>query len=377
MYAILRTKKLKSRSQITQASEHNLRIRVHRNIDSSRSNQNTILHDPLHIDTADATSFQARLSKYYSDLGIKEKKNNTLAFEYVATASPEFFANKEPDAVKIWAADQTKFMLKEFGSRLKFGILHLDEKTPHIHFFVSTELKSVKKYKNQKGEFHKETWSLNSEGIDPDYLRGLQTRYALENKKWGLRRGVVGSKRTNLPLKKFYAMVDNVMQTSYKAKIDEMIDRIELSIGERLSIETIRNKIREHLTPYINGMTKQQKAIKEVLKLDLHKLQTELIKQQAEVAQEREEISRRREVYSDAINSRTAPITIESQRILRAERARLDSEKEGLAQLREIYNEAINQRLLDIQANEILMGQNMLLAREVEELKHKNTHRSV
>lgn len=331
MYAILRTKKLKNRAHLTRACEHNLRLRQQYNIDANRSSLNCILHDALGVDTTDATSFQKKLGQYYSNLGIKEKEGNILAFEYVATASPKFFKNKTDDEIKKWAKYQVDFMQKEFGEQLKLAILHFDELTPHLHCFLGTEIKSIKKYKNRHGECHKVSWSLNSEKINPDYLSKLQTKFAKHNNIWGLRRGVKGSKRKNVSLKQFYDMVDKAISISYKEQIDGLINNIEISIGERLSLDTIRTKIREQLTPYLAHFTKQQKALKELLKLDFHKLQTELISDQGRLKQEQQEVTA----------------------------------------IREVYAEAINGRLKDIQVTEMLLEQNGLLADEVERLRKR------
>lgn len=149
LFAILRTKKLKSKSKLTAAAEHNLRLRTQANIDADRSHLNQILYNPLGIDSNDATSFQRKLSEHYSSLGIKIKAENTLAFEYAVTASPKFFEGKTTEQIGKWAYHQVEFMRKEFGDKLQFGVLHLDETTPHIHFFVSTEQRSIKKYKNR------------------------------------------------------------------------------------------------------------------------------------------------------------------------------------------------------------------------------------
>ena len=76
-----------------------------------------------------------------------------LAQEFVVSASPEFFEGLTPDQVGLWADHQLKFMKNEFGDNLQIAVLHLDEKTPHLHFLLSCEEKSLKSYKNQKGSF--------------------------------------------------------------------------------------------------------------------------------------------------------------------------------------------------------------------------------
>lgn len=330
-YAILRTKKLKTRTKITAAAGHNLRLRQQSNIDNSRTKLNEILFNSLDVDLAIAASMQEKLSEFYAGLGIKERKNNVLMMEFVATASPGFFKGKSIEQIGKWALDQVQFVKNEFGQQLKLAVLHMDETSPHIHFLVSTELKSLKRYKNQKGEFHKETWSLNADRYNPEFLAGLQDRFADHNKKWKLVRGVRGSMRKHVPMKNFYRAIDLAMQTDYKQKIDKMVDNIEMTLGERLSMNVVRKKIREILSPYINFFAKQQKAAKTLAKLDFHRLQKEII----------------------------------------ADRNRLKAEQTEVKSLREIYKEAINGRSLDIKANEVLIEQNKILARELAKMKEK------
>lgn len=330
-YAILRAKKIKTRAQITAAAEHNLRLRQQSNIDESRSERNEILYNSLDADMTKAASMQDKLSEFYASLDIKERKDNVLMLEFVATASPDFFKGKTIEQIGRWAADQVKFVKNEFGEQLKFAVLHMDESSPHIHFLISTELKSLKRYKNQKGEFHKETWSLNAKRYDPEFLVRLQDRYAEHNRKWKLSRGVKGSMRKHVPMKTFYRAIDLAMQTDYKAKIDKLVDNIEMTIGERLSMNAVRKKIREFLTPYIASFAKQQKIARVLGKLDFHRLQEEIISDKKKLKAEFSEVNSRKDVYQEAIKG----------------------------------------RLLDIRANEVLMEQNMLLCRELERMKNK------
>jgi hypothetical protein len=272
-----------------------------------------------------------KLADFYDGLGIREKKGSVLLYEFVATASPEFFDGKSGEEIAEWAECQVQFMRKEFGDQVKFAVLHLDERTPHLHCFVSTEMRSVKKYKNRYGACEKETWSLNAKRYDPDFLMNLQTRFAEANRHWGLCRGVVGSKRRNVPLKEFYRMVDRVMSSNYKQQIAEMIDKIEMTMGERLSLDTVRDKIREHLLPYMNQLTRQQKGFKEVLKFDIHKFQSELI----------------------------------------ADRKRLKAEREAIEEKRKIYAEAINRDVEQARVNRELLARNSALRKELDDMKRK------
>lgn len=227
-YNILRTKKLKDNTSITNAVEHNLRLREQANIDSNKSHLNQVLINSLDSDLSKSSSFQTSLNNYYEKLGIKPKVDNVKCLEFVVTASPEFFQGKSTGEINQWAQKQVEFFKKEFDSNLKFGVLHLDEKTPHIHFFVSTELKSVKKYKNQKGEFFKETWGLNAKRFNPEFLRTLHSKHAEHNQEFGLKRGIKNSSSKHEDLKSFYSGMDEVLSDkNYVEDIEKFIQSLD------------------------------------------------------------------------------------------------------------------------------------------------------
>lgn len=296
---ILRTEKVKSRQKITQAAEHNFRIRTQSNIDGSRSDLNVIYINSLNADTKIASSLQEKLTEYYQSLGIKEKKDNVLMMEFVVSASPEFFENKSKEEVEKWATHQVDFFKTEYGEQIKIAVLHLDEKTPHLHFMVGTELESVKKYKNQKGEFFKKTWSLNAFRYGPEYLVGLHDRHAIWNKKFGLKRGVKGSMRKHKTLKEFYEIVDKSLSADYSKQIEKTIESLETSfLSNKVTIEEVREKFK----PMLNTLLKQNKVLKEKFALDIKKWANDLSQLEEDLEKKQEELSARREVYSDAIN---------------------------------------------------------------------------
>lgn len=335
MYNILRTEKVKSRAQITNMVEHNLRLRGQNNIDSSKSHLNIVLTNSLSASTESATDFQEKLSKYYEKLKIKEKTNNVLLMEFVVSASPEFFEKMSPADIKKWADHQVDFFKNEFGEQLKLSVLHLDEKTPHIHFCVSTEMKSIKKYKNQKGEFHKETWSLNADRYNPQFLTDLHTRHYEWNKKFKLKRGVKNSKREHKSLKEFYSMVDKALSTDYQKTITSTIENLQKSFfGNKVSIDELKDKF----APMINSLLKQNKTLKQKYSFDLKNwgkklsdLQNKLDEEKEELEAERKELQNIRSVYAEAINTKNVDAkTIES----------LEEEVKALTKLVEKYKPA-------------------------------------
>ena len=303
---ILRTAKVKSNAQITQACEHNFRLRPQHNIDASRSHLNQVLVNTLSVDLTNASDMQQKLKEHYASLGIKPRSDSVLMMEFVVSASPDFFLGKTPDKVKEWAKEQTDFFSQKFGEQLKMGVLHLDERTPHIHFLVSTEMKSVKKYRNQAGAFFKEAWSLNAKRYDRKFLIDLHTEHASHNKKFGLKRGVRGSMRKHTDLKEFYRMVNKAMNADYQKQIEQTINGLETGLlSGKVSIEEVKQKF----APMVNNVLKQNKALREKFVMDikawaekLSQKEDELNKKEAELLAVEEDLKTRRGVYKDAIN---------------------------------------------------------------------------
>ena len=135
------------------------------------------------------------------------------------TASPEFF-KKATDKQKLeWRKTQMEFLKEEFGNSLLHVVEHNDEKTKHIQAIILSDKTKLHKYKNQKGDFFKEKTALSPGDYNPEYLRKLQDRYALKNKKFGLSRGLRNSKATHRTLKEFYKNVDVAMAKDYEDSV--------------------------------------------------------------------------------------------------------------------------------------------------------------
>lgn len=298
---ILRTEKVKSRGQITQAAEHNFRLREQANIDPAKSHLNKILVNSLGVDTNRASDLQEKLTAFYDRLGVKERSDNVLMMEFVVSASPDWFEKKSPAQIEVWENHQVDFFQKKFQGQVKIAVLHLDEKTPHLHFMIGTEHKSVKRYKNQKGDFFKETWSLNAKRYGPQFLIDLHTEHAKHNEKFGLRRGVKGSMRNHTSLKEFYGIVDKALKADYGKQIEKSIQALETGLlSGKVSIDEVREKFK----PTINGILKQNKVLKEKFALDIKKWAEDLAKKEAELDEALRDAHARKALYIEAINEK-------------------------------------------------------------------------
>lgn len=197
MFNIFGINPIKSYKQIVGLTIHNHRIgkkyKQVSNVDPALTYKNKYLHNRFNINISKPSALKKAIESLYNSLDIKTNQNTTYAIEFMITASPEFFKNKKEDFILEWANKQVDFMKKHFNDKLTMAVLHMDESTPHIHFLVTTEQRTEKKYKNQFGDFHKITNSLNSHFLDKKYIKYLLDSLEQHNIHYGLKRGVKGS----------------------------------------------------------------------------------------------------------------------------------------------------------------------------------------
>lgn len=268
MYNILRVNenKFKTKGHITQALNHNMRIYIDEHLREriypEKSNHNKLVFNPLGFDAMNGGSdFQEKLFKHYDDLGIKAKSDNVLMLEFIISASPEFFEAVTPQVVAAWEKSQLEFLKEQFGDNLKLVVEHNDESTKHYHAFVSTEIKSVKKYKNQKGEFFKETWSLNAKRFDPEFLVRLHDAHAVKNDGFGLLRGVEGSTATHESLKDYTKRLKRVLSRNYGEIIAGKLDQFFAAKSNMLGY-IASDKAKKVLVPFLSELKSDLDCLK-------------------------------------------------------------------------------------------------------------------
>lgn len=116
----------------------------------------------------------------------KPQKNAATAVEFNISASPEWFENKKSHEIKAYFDSCREFIEKRYGSKnLLNWATHYDEKTPHLHILMTPLIKTDKGIKYSSSDF------LGGK----NGLQELQTEiYNAVGKKYGLNRGVEGSK---------------------------------------------------------------------------------------------------------------------------------------------------------------------------------------
>lgn len=187
---ILRIAKIKTIAQVMASAEHTFRERDTPNADPTKAAKNT--HS-----VKNAAGVVDALEKRLS--AVKVRKNAVRCVEYLVTASPEFFDKRSGQS---YFDDAKRWLEKSFGAENVISShVHRDEKTPHAVFYVVPI--------DEKGK-------LNARG----FFGGRQKMTAMQDafyskvaKKFGLERGVRGSKAEHETIAEYYARVNAKVPT--------------------------------------------------------------------------------------------------------------------------------------------------------------------
>ncbi|MBA3543483.1 MAG: plasmid recombination protein, partial [Chthoniobacterales bacterium] len=177
-YAILRTKKLKSASQIARVGRHNEREQRTLNADPERTGLNVDYRPEL---------TGSLVHRVRQRIGNRQHRTDAvLAVEVLMAYSPE--AENKIDALS-WGVASVDWLEKEIGREsIVSARLHQDEKTVHVAcVFVPIDPAGRLNCKHYLGS--------------PRKLAALQSRYAAAVSQFGLRRGEEGSKRKHVPIR--------------------------------------------------------------------------------------------------------------------------------------------------------------------------------
>ena len=289
-YAIIRTKKLTTNGNIAASIAHNLRERECDNADPNLSH----------------------LNEYYNITSLEEinamtdvfmlQKNNVKVFEVMLTASSDFFENSSKEKIKEWKKENIQYLEDEYGkNNVKNIAVHYDEQTMHIHAHILpiitqevTQRRTNEQIKQGEVGNKKQVTMLSAKHYlgGKDKLRILQTNYANKMNKFGLERGIEGSKAKHDNIQAYYNRVNAPAQNlKLELKIDkpgvfgrdEYVEKTTQSVTEQVQdvVSTAQTQAQE---------AQRQKTLLEALNRSQAKIKekyTKLEKEQAKLAQER------------------------------------------------------------------------------------------
>jgi histone H3/H4 len=167
--------------------------------------------DKLHLNktlwgSADFIAGVERNIELHNANNRKLRKDAVVMVDGLATFSPEAASSIDVDS---WANDTVEYLKREFGKRLEYAVLHMDEKTPHVHFAVNPII-DEKMHKLSAKQF-----------MTRELFRRVQDDYAAAVAHHGLERGDPKSTAKHITIKEFYGALeraDNNLPASDEAK---------------------------------------------------------------------------------------------------------------------------------------------------------------
>lgn len=212
-YSVFRLQGIKTTTDLKGISKHNKDRVSHTNqeIDLSRSKHNITLIECSNYNqkfneivalmkqehTERMKTMRADRVKTF-DQHINSSKND-VACEMVFTSDNEFFNYMTNDDIKIWAEKSLDFVTKDLGIEKKnilHAVVHMDEKTPHLHVIAVPLVKTYNK-KQQR-----DIWSISRRQFISGkvQLSSMQDIYNQRMNEGGynLERGEKGSEKVHI-----------------------------------------------------------------------------------------------------------------------------------------------------------------------------------
>lgn len=242
MYAIMRFKKLKSWGEIGGVAAHHRRDRLTPN--AGTTVPNLWLKQPA---GGIVEGVRDRLS------GIKIRKNGVLAYEFLLTASPEFFRWEDEISHRRVTDFNKKVMtwLKEtFGyTNVISAICHLDEQTPHLHVTITPI--------DDRGRLNACHWTG-----DKKKLQQLQDSFAEKLAPLGLERGIKGSRASHTRISEYYSSVNNSVPPALpEIKVDPPPFLLTESSREDWA-ESESQRLNQEIWPRLQPLADRSSALK-------------------------------------------------------------------------------------------------------------------
>ena len=130
-YAIMRFAKYKG-PEISRIEAHDERTKEtyasNPDVDTSRSHLNFHLFEP-------AGKYRAMSEARIAEVGCRTRSDSVRLVETLVTASPQFFKDKSDKEIWAFFERAMRFFEKKIGKEnFVSAVVHMDERTPHMHF---------------------------------------------------------------------------------------------------------------------------------------------------------------------------------------------------------------------------------------------------
>ncbi|MCT3991080.1 plasmid recombination protein [Elizabethkingia anophelis] len=197
-----------------------------------------------------------------------------------------------------WCEDNLNWLKETFGEdNLVSAVLHMDEKTPHIHAtivpIVRGERRKSKKENNTLEKYKKKDPNINRLCADDvmarNKLKHYQNTYAVAMQKYGLKRGIEGSEAKHISTSEYYRDLysKNELLNKEYAKQQLELKELEKDISSKKIISNFANVLtgsktkklereNEHIKKELDAITTTKENEKGRLQESILKLENTL-----------------------------------------------------------------------------------------------------
>ena len=195
-----------------------------------------------------------------------DKSKNVVADELLFTATNEFFKDMTKEDILDWANTCMEFVYEDLGykeEQVLHSVVHLDEKTPHIHCVVVPLVKKLDKRTNTD----RFTISKKQYIRDKIHLSELQDKYhkRLTDKGYDLERGIRGSDRKHIKIKD-YKKMNRKLEQNLNTRNDRL-DKIMNEFDEQMKTTKTIPFDKKHIVVEKETFDTMHKAINESKKV--------------------------------------------------------------------------------------------------------------
>lgn len=237
----------KAKGADTKMSAHIERTFIAGNVDGSRIHlDRELIAFPEGIKSRSA-AIEHRIEN--AKLKRKVGKNQVHAIRIMLSASPEAMERIEQEGrLDDWCEQSVEWMQEIFGTEnLVSAVLHLDEKTPHIHAtvvpIVTATRRKKKSEENVKKHYRKKADSARlcaDDIMTQAKLKNYQTSYANAMHSFGLERGIDGSEARHISTREYY--------TEQYRKAENLKEDISLLAEEKVTedLSKVKSELKQN-----------------------------------------------------------------------------------------------------------------------------------
>ena len=263
-YTVLHLEKAKGNDSAMSA--HIERTIHPKNADASRSHLNKeLIVYPESVKNR-TSAIQYRLDNAH--LKRKIGTNQVRAIRVLLSGTHEVMKTiEENKQLNNWCNDNLNWIKETFGEEnLVSAVLHMDEKTPHIHATIVPIVTGERRKANDSQTYKKK--NLNSNRLCADdimarnKLKHYQNTYATVMAKYGLRRGIEGSEAKHISTAEYYRNLHLQNQQLEQEKNNKQFElkSIEKNISSKKVIESFTNALTGSKTKRLEQENEQMKS---------------------------------------------------------------------------------------------------------------------